>query len=187
MNNIKKYIIYLYTLKFVKLLSYWSARGLTNKLNQSSKNKYLYYYGFQIFYGAIIKGLLLLLAGFILGILPQILIATLSFCLLRGYIGGLHFDSYTKCAWISLLSLTTIGLLSKYVPYNSLINLCVFMTLLVIIFKYAPVPNKNRPFIDNDDGTYKIGCKECTGYMGEMNFRKHGETLLILSLKNWGL
>jgi len=75
--------------------------------------------------------------------------------LLRVYIGGLHFDSYTKCAWISLTSLTTLGLLSKYIPYNSLINLIVFLKLFCIILVYAPVEHKNRPLKRNEKIKFK--------------------------------
>ncbi len=155
MNNIKKYLKYLFTLKYIKLLSYNSARFLQLKLNKNNKEKYLYYYGFQILYGSINKGLLLLIIGLALHILPQILVATLSFMALRVFIGGLHFDSYTKCAWVSLASLTTLGLLSKYIPYNSLINLIVFLILFCIILVYAPVEHKNRPLKRNEKIKFK--------------------------------
>ncbi|MFA6843705.1 MAG: accessory gene regulator B family protein [Bacilli bacterium] len=155
MNKIKKYLKYLYTLKYIKILSYISARHLQTTRNENHQNKYLYYYGFQIFYGAINKGLLLILIGLLFGILSQILIATLAFCLLRSYIGGLHFDSYTKCAWISLATLTTIGLLAKYIPYNSIVNLIIFLTLFVIIKLLAPVENKNRPLKGNEKTKFK--------------------------------
>jgi len=150
-----KVLKYLYSFKYTKLASYNSARYLQLKLNQSHKNKYLYYYGFQILYGSINKGLLLILAGLALGILYQILIASLAFMLLRVFVGGLHFDSYTKCAWVSLGSLVTIGLLSAYIPYNFIINLIVFATLLCIIIHYAPIENKNRLLLDNEKIKFK--------------------------------
>lgn len=151
----KKYFRYLYTLKYIKLLAYMSARSLQLSRNESHKHKYMYYYGFNILYGAINKGTLLILAGLLFHALPQILVTTLAFMSLRGFIGGLHFDSYTKCAWISLLCLVSIGLLAKYIPYNHIINLCVFIYLLVIAFIYAPVEHKNRPLTDKKKITFK--------------------------------
>lgn len=127
------------------MLSYISARSLTNKLEQSHAHKYSYYYGFQILYGAINKFLLLIIAGILFQSLPQILIATLSFMTLRVFIGGLHFDSYTKCAYISLLCLVSMGLAGKYMPYSNIINLLVFLTVFVIALIYAPIEHKNRP------------------------------------------
>jgi len=157
MNKIKlkKHFKYLYTLKFVKLLSYISARSLSLKLNQNHSYKYMYYYGFQILYGAINKFLLLITAGLLFHALPQILIATLAFMSLRVYIGGLHFNNYTKCAYMSLLCLVSIGVLSKYIPYNNIIDLCVFIYLLVIAVMYAPVEHKNRPLTDKKKLRFK--------------------------------
>lgn len=140
-----KIIRYVYTFKYIKLLSYISARSLQQKLNQSHKEKYAYYYGFQILYGAINKFLLLMLTGILFQALPQILIVALSFMVLRVYIGGLHFDSYTKCAYISLLCLVSMGLASKYIPYNGIMNLFVFSTVFIITIVRAPVEHKNRP------------------------------------------
>lgn len=156
MKYIKKHCKYLISLRYIKLFSYWSARSLQQKLNTSTKHKYMYYYGFQILFGAINKGLLLITAGLILNILPQLLIATLAFMLLRVFIGGLHFDSYTKCAWVSLASLITIGLLSKYVPYYYPINLVIFSTLFIIILKFAPIEHKNRLITKSQGVRFKI-------------------------------
>lgn len=144
-KDIKKFLHYLISLRFIKLFSYWSARGLINKLNQSHAHKYAYYYGFQIIYGAINKFILLIIIGLLFHALPQILIVTISFMILRIYIGGLHFDSYTKCTYVSLFCLVLMGLLSKYISYHFLINLFVFSTIFIIALIYAPVEHKNRP------------------------------------------
>lgn len=87
-RKLKKFLHYLYTLRFVKLFSYWSARGLANKLHESHARKYTYYYGFQIIYGAINKFTLLILAGLLFNALPQTIIATIAFMIPRVYIGG---------------------------------------------------------------------------------------------------
>jgi len=45
--------------------------------------------------------------------------------------------------------------MSKYIPYNSLINLIVFSTLFSIALIYAPVEHKNRKLSDNEKKRYK--------------------------------
>lgn len=90
-KELKRFFHYLITLRYVKLISYISARSLSIKLEQSHKEKYAYYYGFQIVYGAINKFLLLIIAGILFQTLPQVLIATVSFMVLRVYIGGVAF------------------------------------------------------------------------------------------------
>jgi accessory gene regulator B len=172
LKKFSKIIKYLFTLKYVKLLSYNRTRWLKNKLgdsiftikflgkeyvinNNSTKVKNVYYHGFNLVIGAINKGLLLVLVGLIFGILSQILVATTAFVLLRVFVGGLHFDSYTKCAWISLASLVTLGLLAKYIPYSPVINLIVFSTLFGIALIYAPIEHKNRKLSDKEKVRYK--------------------------------
>ncbi|KKQ79631.1 MAG: hypothetical protein UT03_C0046G0003, partial [Candidatus Moranbacteria bacterium GW2011_GWD2_38_7] len=111
---INKYIRYLLTFRYIKLFSYWSARGLANKLQESHKHRYTYYYGCQIIYGGINKGLLLILLGILLNILPQLLLTTLSFVSLRIWTGGLHF-SYI---YLTLI-IHNIRTLSKIRPHNT--------------------------------------------------------------------
>jgi|GEM_PF-2790270 len=117
--------------------------------------KYFYYYGFKILWGALIKGSLLLIVGLVLGILPQMLVVVLAFMSLRVFVGGLHFNSYTKCAWISLATLTLFSLLSALIPYNYIINLSIFLTVFVIAMVYAPVEHKNRLLTDNEKVKFK--------------------------------
>lgn len=154
-RKLKKFWHYLISLRFIKLFSYWSARGLANKLNQSHAHKYMYYYGFQILYGAINKFTLLILAGILFHSLSQMLITTVSFISLRVWIGGLHFNSYTKCAYVSLLCLVTTGLFSKYIPFNSIANIVVFSTLFMIALIYAPIEHPNRVLQLSDKKRYK--------------------------------
>ncbi len=159
---------YLYTMRYTKLLSYFFTKRLQRKLgnytfkirnitfdNKSPKTRNVYYHGFKLLLGGLNKGLLLLLVGLALGIFPQLIVATASFALLRVFVGGLHFDSYTKCAYVSLISFITIGLLSKYTPYNYTINLLVFTTLLYICIMYAPIEHKNRLLNKNEKRRFK--------------------------------
>lgn len=152
----QKYINYIFTLRYIKLLSYWSAKYLQQSRQESHKHRYTYYYGFQIIYGAINKGLLLILLGLSLGILPQLLIATLSFSMVRVWAGGLHFDSYTKCAYVSLLSFSVVGLLSKYIHLNITTITLIFLFALFIFLMYAPIEHPNRPIKENERMKFKI-------------------------------
>jgi accessory gene regulator B len=147
---------YILTLRYIKLLSYLSARYLQEVRKESHKHRYTYYYGFQIIYGSINKLLLLILTGLLLGILPELLIVTLSFVLLRIWTGGLHFDNYTKCAWASLLSLTVMGLFSKCLPISNITALIISLTVSILFLIYAPVEHKNRPIKKEERNKYKI-------------------------------
>jgi len=163
-----KYIKYLFTFRYIKLLSYWSARYLHNKMKEYYKkehdtdkpkkiyNRYTYHYGFQILYGGLNKFLLLITLGILLNILPQLLLTTISFASLRFWTGGLHYDSYAKCSYISLLSFTLIALLSKYIILNQFISMLIFLSVYFLILIYAPIEHPNKLIKENKKLRFKI-------------------------------
>jgi len=152
----KKYIRYLLTLRYIKLLSYQSAKHLQQSRQETHKHRYTYYYGFQVIYGGINKFLLLILLGLLLNILSQILLVTTSFVMLRVFTGGLHFDSYTKCAYFSLLSFVITGLLAKYIYIPIPITIIIFSTVFILFLLYAPVEHLNRPLKEGNKIKFKL-------------------------------
>lgn len=146
---------YLLSLRYVKLFSYKSAKVLQEIMEETHKHRYTYYYGFQIIYGTINKALLILLLGLLLGVLKETIVITLSFALVRVYAGGLHYDSYTKCAYVSLGILIGLGALAKVIQYNNIISLSIFLMTLLIFLLFAPVENKNKPIKENKKIKFK--------------------------------
>lgn len=137
-------------------MSYLSAKYFQQSRQESHQYRYTYYYGFQVIYGAINKGLLLILLGLLFNILPQLLLVTLTFSSLRVWSGGLHFDSYTKCAYISLLTLVITALLAKYIYLSHFTNIMIFAFVLIVICLYAPVEHPNRPLKEYEKTKFKI-------------------------------
>ena len=164
LTYIKNYII---TFRYVKLISYFLSKYLHNKIQKYHNQGYdmgkcakyniqVYYYGLQIIIGGINKFLLLIIPGLLLNILPQLLLVTISFASLRIWTGGLHYDSYTKCSYISLLSFTLMALLAKYIILNQLITALIFLIVFIIILLYAPIEHKNHPIKENKKLKFKI-------------------------------
>ena len=163
-----KYIKYLLTFRYIKLISYISARYLHNKMKEYHKkehdtdkpkkiyNRYTYYYGFQIIIGGINKFLLLITLGILLNILPYLILTTLSFISLRIWTGGLHLDSYSKCTYVSLLSFTLIALLAKYIILGQFINISIFLIIYFLILIYAPISHPNRPIKEKQKIKFKL-------------------------------
>jgi len=119
-------------------------------------NRYTYYYGFQIIIGGINKFILLITLGLLLNILPQLILVTLSFASIRIFAGGLHYDSYPKCSYVSLLSFTITALLAKYIILNQFISMLIFLSVYFIILIYAPIEHKNKPIKENKKIRFKI-------------------------------
>ena len=161
---IKNYII---TFRYVKLISYILSKYLHNKIQKYHNQGYdmgkcvkyniqVYYYGFQIIIGGINKFLLLIIPGLLLNILPQLLLTTISFASIRIFAGGLHYDSYAKCSYISLLSFTITALLAKYIILNQFISMSIFLSVLFLILIYAPIEHPNRPIKEKEKIKFKI-------------------------------
>ena len=161
---IKHYII---TFRYIKLISYILSKYLHNKIQKYHNQGYdmgkcakyniqVYYYGFQIIIGGINKFLLLIIPGLLLNILPQLILVTLSFASIRIFAGGLHYDSYAKCSYISLLSFTITALLSKYIILNQFISMLIFLSVFILILIYAPIEHKNKPIKENKKIKFKI-------------------------------
>jgi len=164
LTYIKNYII---TFRYVKLISYFLSKYLHNKIQKYHNKGYdmgkcakyniqVYYYGFQIIIGGINKFILLIISGLLLNILPQLLLVTISFVSLRIWTGGLHFDSYPKCSYISLLSFTITALLAKYIILNQFISMLIFLSVLFLILIYAPVEHPNKPIKEKEKIKYKL-------------------------------
>jgi len=69
--------------------------------------------------------------------------------MLRVFAGGLHFNSYTKCAYVSLLSFAIMGIMAKYVFLNISQSVIIFLIVFILFLIYAPVEHINRPLKNN--------------------------------------
>lgn len=175
-------ISYILKFKFIQDLSKTSADYIFNKIKDNpdvlnnlrklmesvrkskiseedcTKDNYkeVFNYGFQVVYGALIKILLLMGISLLLGTFVSTMVVTGSFAILRVFAGGLHFKSYTKCAYFSLTSLLLGGILAKYIPYNIIFSLIVTLFAFIIFKLYAPVENENRPIRDDEKNRFKL-------------------------------
>ena len=162
-----KYIRYIFTFRYIKIISYILAKYLHNKIKEchnkepnmgkcAKYNRYTYYYGFQIIIGGINKFILLIISGLLLNILPQLLLTTLSFVPLRLFSGGLHLNNYTKCLYFSLLTFIVFGLLAKYIILNQFITMLIFIFVFILILIYAPIEHPNRPLTEKEKRKFKL-------------------------------
>jgi accessory gene regulator B len=148
-------IKYIFTFKFIRLLSYIFAKKLQIFLQQNHKYRYAYYDALQEIIGSTIKVFLLLGVSYLFNVVSQMIVVTLSFAILRVFSGGFHLNSYTKCTWISLIVLMTFALLSKYIIFDTIVSIIIFFIILIIITKYAPVEHKNRPLRNREKIKFK--------------------------------
>lgn len=144
-------------MKFINKWSYALAKALANRLGDTHPKRGVYYYGFQIVIGAIVKGIIMTTVTAILGTFTQTLIVLVSFGALRVVAGGYHMSSYNKCIAVSIALFAAAGLIARYTymywPQEMIVLLIIFCFIggLPILFKYAPQANPNRPITKKEE------------------------------------
>ncbi len=138
-------------MRFIKKWSYKCAKKFASELKESHQKKSIYYYGFQIAFGAVVKGVLLVTISMLLKVLIPTLVCTLAFVLLRLSAGGCHMDTFGKCIIVSLVQFVAGGMIVKYTytccSTEFLIGVTAisFLLGLYAIIRYAPKDSPNKP------------------------------------------
>lgn len=141
-------------MRFVSKWSYACACRLTRAMNENHQKRSVYYFGFQIVIGAIVKGIILISVAFLLGILLPTLLITAAFASLRKIAGGYHMDTYGKCLFVSLVLFVAAALIAQHTyDYWGLMYLTALITVtffagLYVLIRYAPKDTPNKPITD---------------------------------------
>jgi accessory gene regulator B len=134
--------------------AYKCADFLVKHQNENNEKRRVYYYGFQVILGELLKLIILILASLLLGTLQATIMATIAFVFLRTTAGGTHMDTYGKCMVVTLVIFLFTGVFAQYTyQYWSDIQILIlvigtFVGGLFIIIKWAPGDTPNKPIKD---------------------------------------
>lgn len=138
-------------MRFIQVWSYSCANYLTAQLKESHEKRRVYYYGFQVFIGELVKIILILLLSLLLGMLRPVGVILTVFMIVRTAAGGYHMDTQGKCLVVSLGLFLIPGAVVKYSHiYWSFGSIASFITAVAIIciiafIKWIPADTPNRP------------------------------------------
>lgn len=93
-----------------------------------------------------------------LKVIPEFIIFTVSFMLLRTYGGGFHLNSFGACFVCSIFVQTAILLFNNKYQFSDESAWCIIIVSSIFICKLAPVENINREL----DEVEKVHCKRMT-------------------------
>jgi len=124
----------------------------------SIEDKDIYYYGLQLIVSTIIKGMGLMIIAILFDKAIEALIFIGAFGILRINAGGFHLDTYFKCFVVTSASMMLciwIGSITplQLVPY---IIACALVITVLLVFRYAPVDNPNRPLSAREHRKFRI-------------------------------
>ena len=111
------------------------------------KDRDTYIYGLELLISTLFASVSILLLGFFIGELISAVAYLLVYFFLKSYTGGYHAKHYYQCYIYSILVFIAIIIiknvtLSIYQPH---IGLMLLLFSIIIIFRFAPVENKNNP------------------------------------------
>src|SRR5690606_35830072 len=89
----------------------------------------------------------ILILAFFIGELVSAVIFLLIHFLLKSYTGGYHANYYYQCYIYSILNFIILIIAKTRIllAYKPVVALALLVISIMIIFKYAPVTNKNNP------------------------------------------
>mgnify|MGYP000846263222 FL=1 len=141
-------------MRFVQKWSYACAKQLAAGLNENHQKRAVYYYGFFIIIGALVKGVIMFSTAAIFGVLIPTIVIMLTFASLRMFAGGYHMNTYGRCLFASMALFIISALISKHTyelwSNNIIISLIfiIFVAGFLILLKYAPKDTPNKPITE---------------------------------------
>ena len=138
-------------MRFINKWSYGLAHYLTAQLDHSHEKRHVYYYGFQIIIGGIVKFLVLLAATLITGIFLSTFTCLFFFGVLRVIAGGYHMGNYVRCMVVSAGMFMLSGFIVEYTHTDwsqimlAILAGAVFLTALPSVLKWAPADTPYKP------------------------------------------
>lgn len=141
-------------MRFIDAWSYKCANFLTQQLNESHEQRRVYYYGFQILIGGIVKVIIFLVLSYIAGVLIPVISTLVFFGFIRTVAGGYHMDKFDRCLITSLVLFIGAGFIAKYVGPQlstlllSILTGIVFFMALFVLIKYAPSDTPYKPIVN---------------------------------------
>ena len=117
----------------------------------------VYLYGLQLLLSTLLKILGLMIIAYGLGVVRESIIFLLSFSVLRIHAGGVHAHTLFKCFISTAILMFSSIFISRLIPDNYNLNIQVILIVIsiIMIYRYAPVADENKPLTDDEYVLYK--------------------------------
>jgi len=146
----------------IQTISNKFAQKVSAELNYDSEKQEVIAYGAFALLQMIFSIALVILFGWIFGVLIEALVISFSTSILRKYSGGVHATSAVICIIIGTVACVGFGLLAN-ISLFSQIPILVGLVMIVFVFSFAtaikkaPVESENKPISDRRKVAMKKG------------------------------
>lgn len=116
----------------------------------------IYIYGFELLLSFLFSTSVILVIGILCDRFFQTIAFLLVFVALRSFTGGYHAKKYWVCTVVTLTTFCLTLLLSEFLKVSLLLYVILGIIGLVLITKFVPIENPNKPLSEKQRGKYKI-------------------------------
>lgn len=132
-----------------KKLSLRCTNFIKNNLSKTDEELAQIHYGIECIISNTLKLLLIFIVAYLLRIWNYIIIALVTFAILRGFASGIHMDTTIKCNIMNFIIFFGNTYLSLFLKLNKIFVSILFLISFIIIFLYAPADTRARPLTNS--------------------------------------
>lgn len=130
--------------------SIYIADILEQQKNFMSEDKELYRYGIQQGLNLALNILTTMIIGCLCGMFCSSVLFLLSYMPLRSFCGGYHAKTHFRCYIYSVVMITCILLVVKYLTFSALVYEILILIGVTVILLLSPVEDQNKT-LDSDE------------------------------------
>ena len=119
------------------------------------EDKEIYRYGIQQGMIALVNLGTTMVIGMVFGKLLESILFMVAYIPLRSYAGGYHAKTAVRCYFFSIVMISAVLWVMRYVTYSGLICGCLTVISGSIIWLLAPVEDRNKPLDDAENVVYR--------------------------------
>lgn len=128
------------------------------------EDKNIYYYGCELLIASVLCKLIGFIIGLALGLLAETILFLTVFFLIRLYAGGYHASTHLNCITLFNFVFLTLMLITNFLVQHEYYQFTYIGMVISggLIFKYAPVEDKNKPLNEVEREKYRKNARSRT-------------------------
>jgi len=130
-----------------------TERLIENKTIQR-EDKEIYHYGIQQGLIALVNLGTTIVIGLVFGLLLESILFLVAYMPLRSFSGGYHARTAVRCYFFSIVMMSAVLFVMRYVMYSGLICGCLSVISSSVIWFLVPVEDRNKPLDDLEKAVY---------------------------------
>ncbi len=141
----------------INKLSLKLSEKLGSKLKSTDDEKEIYAYSLEVIFSLVLNLIILSMAAYILGKIPELIIFIIFFSGLRTFAGGYHAKTHLECMTISIIIFLISAMSNTWFhQFGTAIMIIGIIMSILLVFFYAPTDSENKPLSKTETTRFMI-------------------------------